>query len=198
MKSFRSWANQLKNSRESLIALIIVNGVWAVLSIYVDMPWLLSVPRHLIPFTPICSLYPLLLFVWYILRYFKVKIPGWYTNFTFIGISIYGILAQVYFPLLMSWTGVNFHDVASMFWVAVYGLQAFVLASELKPLKTHQWALIGGYFVLKDISDYFYKTFVDFLLPHYPELLMNFIAIFGLTVQVSIFLLTLRIVYGKK
>lgn len=193
-QKFKNWANQLKNNPKSLQILIGLNLLWSIIGIYADWPWLNSVPLPLLPFTPICSLYPPLLTIWYLLYKSKKNIPAWFTAFIFVGCISYGILAQIYYPFYMSWIGINFHDVASMFWVAFYGLQAFVIASELKPLKSYQLLLITGYFSFKDFSDYYFKTFVDFLQLNYPIYIMNIVLFSGILIQVSAILLAIKLV----
>jgi hypothetical protein len=163
------YLDRLKNNKRTLTALLILDIILSIGSNVVDFPWLLQVPRHLVIFTPICSLYPLLLTIWLLLYAYNKKIPGWFTAFLFMGISSYGIMAAIYFPLYMTWKGINFHDIASIFWVAAYGIQAFVIASELKKLPWYQYALIFGYFFFKDYSDRYLGTFLDVTFETYPE-----------------------------
>lgn len=156
-------------SKKKLKFLIILNLTWSLLGIYADLAWLSMVPPHLVPLTAICSLYPPLLLIWYCLKYFHRDIPNWYTFWLVIGTASYGLLAQFYFPLLMSWQGISFHDVGSMFWVAVYGLQALIIFPHLK-IPSILTVLPGlTYLFLADYHHYFIPTFVDFTLPGYPE-----------------------------
>jgi hypothetical protein len=198
LQHFKNWARELKNHPKALVFLIFLNLVWSVIGIWADWPWLSSVPLALLPFTPICSIYPPLLTIWYILYRHEIKtqqkkIPAWFTTFIFIGCFSYGLLAQIYYPFYMGWIGINFHDVGSMFWVAVYGLQTLIIASELKPIKTYQLFFILGYFAFKDFSDYYYKTFVDFLQPGYPEYIMNLMLVSGIILQTTATLIVLKI-----
>jgi len=183
-QKFQNWASELKNQPKTLKFLIFLNILWGAIGIVVDWPWLMSVPTYLTPLTPICSIYPPLLTVWYLLYFFKKRPPAWFTAFIFIGCLSYGVLAQIYYPMYMSWIGFNLHDAGSMIWVAVYGLQSFVIASELRPLKSYQMALIISYFALKDYSDYVFKTFIDFLREGYPEWIRTVMLISCLTIQI--------------
>lgn len=155
-------------SKQKLKFLIILNITWSLLGFYADSNWFSQIPAYLIPLTAICSLYPPLLLIWYCLKYFNRPIPAWYTFWVILGAASYGVIAQFYFPLLMSWQGINFHDVGSMFWVAVYGGQAFILLPHLK-IKS-LYSLLPGifYLLLADFTHYFALTFVDFSLPGYP------------------------------
>ena len=73
----------------------------------------------------------------------------------------------------MSWSGVTFRLVGNMFWVTVYALQSLIIKSELKRIPLYQYFIIFGYFVLKDISDRFWGSFIDILQPDFPEKLLS-------------------------
>lgn len=164
----------------------------AVISNIVDFDWLMSVPRHLIPFTPICSLYPLLLCIWFSLYYKKnidaggshfreqqlggglhsrepVVPPTWFTAFICMGIISYGFMAWIYYPLSMSWYGFNLRSIGNMIWVTIYASQALLLIPEIKKLPIYQYLLIFGYFFFKDYADRFLGTFIDITIDDYPE-----------------------------
>lgn len=167
-----SFMDKVKYNNRAVVVLLILNSILTVGSYIADWSWLMAVPRHLILFAPICSLYPLLLLIWFGAWKFGKKIPSWFTAFLVVGLFSYGIMAWIYFPLYMSWRGINFHDVGSIFWVSAYGLQAFTIASELKKLPAYQYVLILSYFLFKDYSDRYLGTFLDHILfPNYPEFL---------------------------
>jgi hypothetical protein len=172
-------------SKRKLKYLILLNLIWSILSIYTDWTWLTSIPPHLILFTSICSLYPPLLTIWYLIKYYGGKPPNWLTLWILVGITSYGILAQIYFPLLMSWKGINFHDAGSMFWVAVYAFQALILYRFLKPPQLPEVLWVIAFLSAADYSHYFLKTFVDLTLPGYPVWLGTTIALLGVTIQIG-------------
>lgn len=169
--------DQLKHNKRALLWIMAIDAALAISSNVVDWPWLIRVPTNVVIFAPICSLYPTLLLIWFALYYFKKKIPTWFTTFIFMGIVSYGVMAWIYFPAYMSWNGINFHDVGSIFWVTAYALQAFIISSELRKLPIYQYALIFGYFFVKDYSDRYWGTFLDVLLDSYPENLKLFLTI---------------------
>lgn len=173
-------------SKTKLKFLIILNFFWFVLGIIADYNWLSQIPWYLVPLTAICSLYPLLLFIWYLLKFYQRKIPHFFSFWIVLGISSYGILAQFYFPLLMSWAGINFHDIGSMFWVAVYGVQSLILIKYLK-IASFKTMLPGLIFILSaDYVHYFFPTFLDFTLTGYPEWMKNLTALITLLIQFSL------------
>ncbi|MFA5830060.1 MAG: hypothetical protein WC843_06255 [Candidatus Gracilibacteria bacterium] len=163
--------SNLRNNKRAILWIMAIDAALAISSTVVDWPWLIRVPRNLIIFAPICSLYPLLLLIWLTLHYFQKKIPTWFTTFLFMGLVSYGIMSYIYFPLYMSWTGINFHDVGSILWVTAYAIQAFIIAPDLKKIPWYQYLIIFGYFFLKDYSDRYWGTFLDVLLDSYPEYL---------------------------
>lgn len=163
--------DQLKHNKRAVYWLLAINLALAISSTIVDVPWLIRVPPSLVIFAPICSLYPWLLFIWFGLWLWKKKVPGWYTAFLFMGLVSYGIMAWIYFPLYMSWNGVDFHDVGSIAWVTAYGIQSLIILSEIKKIPWWQYLLVIGYFFFKDYSDRYLGTFLDVLLDSYPEML---------------------------
>lgn len=186
----------LKHNRKALLWLMAIDTALAVSSTVVDWPWLIRVPSHLVIFAPICSLYPFLLLIWFTLYFFKVNIPRWFTAFLYMGLISYGLMSWIYFPAYMTWTGINFHDVASMFWVAAYGLQALIIQSEIRRLPWYQYMLIFGYFFFKDFSDRYLGTFLDVLLDSYPEYLK--VLLFTTVICLHIFTAILLLCLGKK
>mgnify|MGYP003479786959 CR=1 FL=1 len=172
-------------SKQKLKYLILLNLLWSILGFFADYQWLSSIPVYLIPFTAICSLYPPLLSIWYILKYYHKIPPNWLTLWILVGTTTYGLLAQIYFPLLMSWKGVNFHDIGSMFWVAVYGCQAVILWPYLKKPKPIQISFVIAFLLAANYSHYFLQTFVFLTLTGYPLWLGMLTAILTIVVQIT-------------
>lgn len=156
-------------SKKQLKFLIILNLIWSILGAIADYEWLSSIPLELVPLTAICSLYPPLLMIWHLASFKSAKIPNWFTCWLIVATASYGLMAQIYFPLLMTWKGINFHDVGSMFWVAVYGSQSILLYKNTGSIKWLDF-IPGVLFLLTaNYTHYFQKTFVDLNLPGYPD-----------------------------
>ena len=197
----------LKYNKRAVYWIMAIDLALGISSTVVDWPWLIRVPPNMVAFAPNCSLYPWLLIVWFALYLRKPKegrarVPAWFTSFLFVGLFGYGILAWIYYPFYMSWTGINFHDVASIFWVTMYAGQAFIIASEIKKIPWYQFALIMGYFYFKDVSDRYFGTFLDVLLDSYPEylkLLMfaSALSLHSMAAGVLIFLQGKKAAYGE-
>ncbi len=163
--------DQLKYNNRAVFWILAIDLALSISSTVVDIPWLIRVPSALVIFAPICSLYPWLLFIWFGLFLWKKKVPDWFTAFLFMGLFSYGIMAWIYYPLYMSWNGVNFHDVGSILWVTAYGVQSLIIASEVRKIPWWQFLPVIGYFFFKDYSDRYLGTFLDVLLDSYPEML---------------------------
>ncbi len=172
--AWAAWMSGLKNDKKTLLVLIGLDLFLAVGSNIADWPWLMSVKWYLLPFAPICSLYPLLLTVWFSLRYFGKKIPGWFTSFIFFAITSYGIMSYFYFIPYMNWAGVNFRMVGNIIWVTVYALQSLIILTDLKRLPVFQYVLVLGYFAAKDYSDRFLGSFWDIPNVDFPEPMIAF------------------------
>ena len=167
--SFAGLLDGLKRGRKTIAALIMLDLVMAMGSIAWDWSWFVRVEWYLKPFTPICSLYPLLLLVWFVNYYRNKKNPDWFTAFIFTGVVSYGLMAWIYFPGYMSYYGFDLMGFGNLAWVTTYFLQSLVLLSELKKLPLHQYLLIFSYFLFKDYSDRYLGTFwdnVDLYPPH--------------------------------
>lgn len=173
---FTAWTDGLKKSKKALLILIGLDVFMAIGSNIADWPWLMNVAQekwYLIPFAPICSLYPLTLAIWFSLKYLGKKIPAWFTTFIFIAIVSYGIMAYIYYPLYMSWDGIAPRLIGNMVWVTVYALQSFIIVSELKVLPSYQLFLIMFYFSFKDYADRFLGSFIDISRTDFPENFKN-------------------------
>lgn len=207
-RRFIHWMDELKHNRTALKIIIGLNIFMAIGSNIADWHWLSSVPLYgvfygipvpLIIFAPICSLYTPLLAVWFLLYYYKKKIPAWFTTFLFIAIVSYGIMAYIYYPLYMyAYEMIHWRLIGNMIWVSAYALQAFILHSELKPLKTYQYLLIIGYFFFKDYADRYLGTFIDILDPRFPEWLKDFFGVIMVTLHILIIGGTIILVSRRK
>jgi hypothetical protein len=169
LKKFISWMNSIKYSKKALVILIVLDVLMAITSNIADWHWLMSVEWYLMPFAPICSLYPLTLAVWFTIYYRKGKVPAWFTTFIFIGIISYGFMAYIYYPLFMQWNGIEFRLIGNMLWVTAYALQSLIIASELRPLPVLQYVPIVAYFYFKDYSDRYLGSFIDIFNPGFPQ-----------------------------
>jgi len=196
---FTTKMNSLKHAKKGIAVLIVLDFFMAIGSNIADWPWLMSVKWYLMPFTPICSLYPLTLAIWFSLYYSGKKIPAWFTNFIFMGIVSYGIMAYVYYPTYMAWDGVQWRLIGNMAWVTVYAMQAFIIVSEVKKIPVYQYLLIFAYFAFKDYSDRYLGSFIDILRPDFPEYLKNYLFYMLVFIHTCVAALTLLMpLFNKK
>ncbi len=170
---FRIWMDGLKYNKKALRIIIGFDILLAIGSNIADWSWMSSVKWYLLPFAPICSIYPLILTIWFSLFYFEKKVPAWLTSFIFMAITSYGIMSYIYYPLYMSWDGIQFRLVGNIVWVTVYALQSFIILFELKKIPIYQYLLIFAYFAFKDYADRYLGSFVDILREDYPRYLID-------------------------
>ena len=196
LQKFAAWMDSLKHDKKALIVLIVLDLFKAVGSNVTDWPWLNYVVQQnpiVLPLTPICSLYPLLLAIWFILYYKNKKIPQIFTNFIYIGIISYGLMSLFYFPAYMTWDGFKLMTVGNMFWVFTYALQSLIIKSQVKSVPAYQYAIIFAYFVLKDYSDRFLGSFIDVTDPTYPESFKSFFFSLVIIIHFSVIAKTIHL-----
>lgn len=189
LAKIENYFKSFKRSKKTLMLLIAIDLFLAIGSNINDFHIIAKVDPWLIPLAPICSLYPLLLAIWFILYYKKIKIPQLFTLFIFIGIVSYGLMAQIYYPLFIYWYGFAWNLAGNMVWVAMYAIQAFIIASELRPVSILTALPIYAYFALKDYSDYAWGTFTDVLYYDFPPYSSNLLL--ALIVSFQIFAITI-------
>lgn len=198
LKNFARWMSGFKDNKKTLVVLIVLDIFMAIGSNIVDWPAMAQVPWYLIPFAPICSLYPLALAVWFTLWYFTKRVPQWFTVFVFIGITSYGVMAQIYYPVFIYFEGLHWNLVGNMVWVAVYALQSLIIVSEVKPLKFHQYLPIFAYFLFKDFSDRYLGTFTDILFFDFSEFAKNALFVMLIFIHLSDFFLAYYVAHAQK
>lgn len=189
LKKFATWMDGLKKNQQALVFLIGLDLLMAIASNIVDWPWMMSVEWYLRPFAPICSLFPGALAVWFTIYLIRKKVPAWFTTFIFIGIISYGIMAYVYYPLFIHYIEFTWRLPGNMLWVTIYALQSLIIASELKPTRLYQFALIIAYYLFKDYSDRYLGSFIDGLRPDFPGFLKDFLFVTMLLVHMTLFTL---------
>lgn len=185
----------LKNRNDALVFLIGLDLMLAIASNVVDWPWLMSVEWYLRPFAPICSLFPLTLAIWFGLYLKNRRVPAWYTTFIFIGLVSYGIMAQLYYPYYISELGFNWRLPGNMIWVALYASQALIIASELRPAKIYQFALVVAYYLFKDYSDRYLGSFIDARNLGFSEAAKDFFFILIILLHVGSFALVMHLAF---
>lgn len=198
LKKFASWMNGLKDRNDTIIFLIGLDLMLAIASNVVDWPWLMSVEWYLRPFAPICSLFPLALAIWFIVYLKKRRVPAWFTTFIFVGLISYGIMAQIYYPYYISQLGFNWRLPGNMLWVALYASQVLIIASEIRPAKTYQFALVVAYYLFKDYSDRYLGSFIDAQNLGFSETAKDFFFILIILLHVGSFALVMYLAFRHR
>jgi len=192
-------ASNIKKSKKAIVWLIALDLIMGVTSNIVDWNWLMSVDWYLRPFAPICSLFPLTLAIWLIIYRIKGKVPAWFTSFIFIGITSYGLMAILYFPIYMKVVaGFKWMIVGNLLWVITYAVQSIIIYSEINLIKTYKFILIMSYFLFKDYSDRYLGSFIDTLQPSFPNWLKDFLGITITSIHIMLFVVIYKIMKRKK
>lgn len=141
-----------------MIYLIVADVFWSLCALVVDIPKLSTIPFYLWAFALICPLYPAILaIIWW--QYSKKITPNSYlVAFGGIGSVLFGLLAVLYYPILMTRIGFNWNDLGQIFWVLFYGIQGFFVL-KLIPLRKLSKIIAISYFILKLILDFKYNSF---------------------------------------
>lgn len=148
--------------RRSALMLAALGFAMAGIALGVDLHDFLETPWYLWPWVPICSLYPLLLAIQYLMYWRTGRFPAFLLCFTVFGIIGYGIIAPVFYAAYMVENGFAWYELGNIFWVWLYASQAFLLwpylQEVLKKLPLWQLFLVFIYFLIKDLLDRFSVT----------------------------------------
>ncbi len=171
-------ANLITRRPRLLWLLIALDLFWTVAATIYDWPKIVATPWHLLLFMPICPIYPLLLAIAYLWSWYRRRIPAPLAVFAFLGSLSYGLMAYIFYPLMMSWVGWDWLMVGNMLWVTFYALQVFLLLPYLR-LSYGGILAISSYFFLKDFLDFTALRFSYFITATTPPhiKLHSFIAI---------------------
>lgn len=142
--------------------LIALDFFWVLAATIYDWQKLAATPWYLLPFMPICPIYPLLLAICFVLFKRHGRIPRPLAIFAFMGSVSYGLAAYIFYPLFMSWIGFDWIAVGNMAWVTFYALQAPLLKDYLR-LHIGWTILLASYFFTKDILDWHMAKFSYFV-----------------------------------
>jgi hypothetical protein len=138
--------------------LIFLDFFWSGAALWVDMPKLPGIPIWAWPAVVICPIYPILLALVWLKIYRKQKPNQYLLAYASIPSAIFGILALVYYPLLMAQSGFDWRNFGQIFWVLFYSGQGWWLILKYKFRKL---PILGvcGYLTVKFILDYKFLTF---------------------------------------
>ncbi|OGC81533.1 MAG: hypothetical protein A2788_02055 [Candidatus Abawacabacteria bacterium RIFCSPHIGHO2_01_FULL_46_8] len=173
-QTLNNQALKLCQERPRLFNLLIALDLfwWLAATIY-DWQKLVSTPWYLLPFLPICPIYPLLLAIAFICLKRGRQIPAPLAIFTFMGAASYGIMAYIFYPLYMSATGLDSSAIGNMAWVTFYALQSYLLLPYLKIWPG--WIIIlATYFFSKDIIDLKFQQFSYLITPTTPGYVISY------------------------
>jgi len=141
-----------------VIYLIFLDFFWSVAALWVDMPKLPDIPIWAWPAVVICPIYPILLALVWLKIYRKQKLNKYLLAFASIPSAIFGVLALVYYQMLMAQNGFDWRDFGQIFWVLFYSGQGWWLILKYK-FRGLPILAVCGYLTVKFILDYKFLTF---------------------------------------
>lgn len=145
-------------SRRFFWFLVILGFAMTFGALRIDLHDFVETPLYLWIFVPVCSLYPLLLALNYLLFLKRGYFSQFLLQFTLFGIIGYGIIAPFFYAYYMYENGFAWYEFGNIFWVWLYASQAFLLWKYVKKIPWWQFSFIILYFFTKDFLDRFSVT----------------------------------------
>lgn len=179
-------------SRRTLVSLSLLGFVMSGLALRLDLHDFYETPVYLWLFVPICSMYPLLLFINYLFLLKRGTVPQFLLTFTLFGIIGYGVIAPFFYTMYMFENSFSWYEFGNIFWVWLYASQAVLLWPHIKKVPLWQFGLIGVYFLVKDLLDRFSVTWSYTRFGVLSETLMNRMVLVAIVVHIVVFVILLR------
>lgn len=164
-------------------------------ALVIDLHDFVETPVYLWAFVPVCSLYPFLLAINYLLFLIRGKFSQFLLQFTLFGIIGYGIMAPFFYAYYMYENGFAWYEFGNIFWVWLYASQALLLWKYVKKIPWWQFVIIPAYFFEKDFLDRFSVTWSYVRFGVVSVNLMNVIFALLLLVHAGVLLVLARKVF---
>jgi len=132
--------------------------VWSALALFHDYDKLLSISWYLYPIVLICPIFPLLLALVFFQTTKKRPINQFLLSFAAIPSAVFGVLALLFYPMLMINEGFNILGLGQILWVLFYGAQGWYLIFRYK-MKSWVLVVVSIYLIAKLTLDYYYLSF---------------------------------------
>ena len=161
----------------------------------IDLHDFVETPVYLWIFVPVCSLYPLLLALNYLLFLKRGYFSQFLLQFSLFGIIGYGIIAPFFYVYYMFENGFAWYELGNIFWVWLYASQAFLLWKYVKKIPWWQFTLIPVYFFMKDFLDRFSTTWSYVRFEMLSMNMMNAMFVLLIVVHAGVLLVLARKVF---
>lgn len=131
---------------------------WALMALVYDAPKLSQISWFLWPLVLICPLFPFLLgLVWLKVTNGK-EVNQFLICFAAIPSAVFGVLALLFYPMLMINEGFSLLGMGQIFWVLFYGVQGWYLIARYK-IKPPAVIAVNVYLIVKTTLDYYFLSF---------------------------------------
>ena len=168
--------------------LFFLNLVWSGAALIYDLPAIASIPLWAWAFVIVCPLYPFLLALMWWYRLKKKTIPPFLLGFGGLASAFYGILALIFYPLLLHYDHFSWNAILQIFWVWAYAIQGwyFFLTS---PPPTRIRAATCLFLATSLVIDYYTQGFNYLAISQLPDLVQKIILFLSFGILLTLFLL---------
>jgi len=176
------------------VAIAYLDFIWSALALLYDAEKLTTINWYLWPIVLTCPLFPFLLAIVFY-KIIKGKAVNQYLLvFASIPSAVFGILALVFYPMLMLNEGFNIWGLGQILWVLFYSVQGWYLIIRYKIGRT-VLLIVDIYLLVKLTLDYYYLSFGYLDL---DKLSNNQLAQLFATALVTVLLLNIMILRRKR
>ena len=138
--------------------IVYLDFAWALMALIYDAPKLLQIDWFLWPLVLICPLFPFLLGL-VLLKVVKgKKINIFLLSFAAIPSAVFGVLALLFYPMLMINEGFSILGFGQILWVLFYGVQGWYLIYRYK-MQRRAVIVASAYLIIKATLDYYFLSF---------------------------------------
>lgn len=181
------------------MVIVSLDLIWSILALAYDLSKLGEIYWYLWPLVLICPVFPFLLALVFIKITRKKPINQFLIAFAAIPSAVFGLLAVLFYPMLMYNLGFDILGLGQILWVLFYGLQGWYLIFT-KRIKLSAVVIVNLYLLVKMTLDYKFLSFgyLDLNLLSGSQLTALFLAgILGLAVIDFIILLKSKRSIGR-
>ncbi len=167
----------LKNYKLILLGLLVFHFISSIRIFYIHWEHYKTTPWYFLPFTPICLLISCLIFLCFLIYYFKKDIPDYLVAFTFMMTLSYSVMGLMFYPLYAYVYGVSWSKIASWLLMGLFFVEAWMISDKLKRMSNVFYVGLMIYFGIRSYLDYFLNNFYYFkYVTSFPLWLKNFCA----------------------
>lgn len=177
-----------------MLAVVIFDLILGFSALIYDWHTIITLPIWLLPVIIICPLYPFLLaLTWWRIHLLRPSI--WLQAFATVPSAMYGILALVFYPLVMQVIGFSWTNLLAIIWVWLYASQSWYLLNKYPPINQFPILVVSicalsVFFFQLQTNSYSYLAF-DVLSTQSKTVLLTLAVLTIVGINVALLLLSL-------